>query len=49
VQGGDFCFPGCAGDADCIAFPGTFCNIVKDVSGATVQVCATAPDAGLPD
>ena len=49
VQGGDYCFPGCSGDIDCIAFPGTFCNIVMNMTGNTVQVCATAPDAGLGD
>ena len=40
------CYPGCSGDPDCTDFPGTYCIVTTDLTGATVQVCATSPDAG---
>jgi hypothetical protein len=47
VSAGDFCFPGCSGDADCADFPGTYCVQTTDVDGSAVSVCAAGPDGGL--
>jgi hypothetical protein len=47
LSNGDFCFPGCSGDADCTDFPGTYCLQTTDLDGSAVSVCAAGPDAGL--
>jgi len=42
----NYCYPGCSGDGDCSTFPGTYCITTTDLTGASVQVCASSPDAG---
>jgi hypothetical protein len=44
---GNYCFPGCASDTDCIDFAGTSCIVVTDLANANVSVCAAGADAGL--
>jgi hypothetical protein len=48
ITSGDWCFPGCASDADCTNyFAGTYCVQTTDISGNSVSVCADGPDGGL--
>lgn len=42
---GDVCVPGCASDADCVNFAGTFCYSTTAIDGTAVQVCYRAADA----
>ena len=46
VSIGRACLPGCASDADCAAFPNTFCAEATSTDGLAVQVCESLPDAG---
>jgi hypothetical protein len=46
ASAGDSCVPGCASDADCESFPGTFCFAQQSVDGLSVSVCSSIPDAG---
>jgi len=47
IASGSWCFPGCASDADCTDFPGTYCVQTTDITGASVAVCQAGPDGGL--
>jgi hypothetical protein len=48
ISAGDYCFPGCASDADCSGFPtGTYCVQTTAIDGTSVAVCAAGPDGGL--
>ncbi len=40
---GGTCAPGCATDADCVAFPGTYCFATIASDGLSVQVCVSSP------
>jgi hypothetical protein len=40
---GNTCAPGCTSDADCEAFPGTFCLATTSADRLAVRVCAAAP------
>lgn len=43
---GNTCFPGCGGNGDCAAFPGTYCLLTTSVDSLSVSVCTTQPDSG---
>ncbi len=43
---GGQCFAGCNTDADCVAFPGSFCFATTSSEGLSVQICQPPPDAG---
>jgi hypothetical protein len=50
AHGGYTCEPGCGGSpAGCADFPGTYCFATTDVSGASVSVCTSLPDASTGD
>jgi hypothetical protein len=40
---GNLCAPGCATDADCAAFPSTYCVATTSVDRLAVRICATSP------
>jgi hypothetical protein len=46
TSGGVLCTPGCATNADCGDFPGTFCVSTTSFDGLTVSVCSALPDGG---
>jgi hypothetical protein len=43
---GELCSPGCATNADCASFPGTFCATTTSVDALAVSICSTLPDGG---
>lgn len=44
--GVELCAPGCATNADCGDFVGTFCASTTSVDGLAVSICSTLPDGG---
>jgi hypothetical protein len=46
VPNGTECVPGCTTDAECAAFPGTYCFGTTSLSSVAVSVCTHVPDAG---
>lgn len=42
---GDTCAPECASSADCVDFPGTYCQTTTSIENVAVSVCAALPDA----
>jgi hypothetical protein len=43
---GELCAPGCASNADCADFVGTFCVSTTSFDGLAVSICSTLPDGG---
>jgi len=46
TSGGLACAPGCAADADCVLYPGTFCEATTAADGSAVSISEALPDGG---